>query len=428
MRLTLTLVLCASLGCGRRDAIVMSAPPDASPKADSAPLPPDDEEEMPPTKTPLPPPTPTPTVATCNVSCPRLEPIGPVVELMPPHEESMGQSAITYAGDRWYVAWGGRPTNVTHLQRLTRDGQPDGSALRIEGTTPAALQPNAAGDGLFLLGWVPPAYTAAGRMSSVHTLGLDLAATRPPILLRMPGTVLMGQSVEAGGAAGELLLTSVLDRPGGLVRQVRIPASATAGAVLSQRDWRPGPVDVVRSFDRIGDQQVFLDVAGGALRMRPLLDDGTIGAPTSILDIPAAEGRQVVFSRRVGNGWWVGAWAATNAPIVRLRAVDPQTRAGLGEVVTLKWPVGTPSDVVDANGTPMLLGHLAHQVHGISLVPVDAAARAACTPHAVLMDTLRGRYQTIRAIHFQGDTAGVTLDSWASGPRRVFFTRLRCKR
>ena len=427
MRPALALVLCASLGCGRRDVLRMSAPPlpDASRPADTVAPPPDDE--MIPPKTPLPGPL-TPIAADCNVSCPGLEPLGPLVELMPPHEESEGRSSVTFAGGHWYVAWGGRPSVVTHLQRLTSDGQPDGPSLRIEGTTPTALRPTAAGDGLFLLGWVAPAYTAAGYMTSVHSLGLDLAAAGPPILLRAPGTLIMGQSIELG-AAGELMVTNVLDRAGGLVREVRIPLAQPAGALLPQRDWRPGPVDSVIAFDRIGDQRVFLDVAGGALRMRSLLDDGTIGAATSIFEVPAAEGRQVVFSRRVGDGWWVGAWAATTGPLlVRLRAVDPQTRAAIGELITLKWPTAGPSAVVDANGTPMLLGHLASPGNGISLVPIDAAARAACPPSAVKVDGLAGRFQTIRAIHFQGDTAGVTLDSWLSGPRRVFFARLRCTR
>jgi hypothetical protein len=130
----------------------------------------------------------------------------------------------------------------------------------------------------------------------------------------------------------------------------------------------------------------------------------------------------------VGDGWWVGAWAATNAPTVRLRAVDPQTHAGLGEVITLKWPVAGPSAVIDANGTPMLLSHLTNPAAGVSLIPIDATARAACTPSTVRLDTQTGRFQTIRAIHFHGDTAGVAIDSWLSGPRRMFFTRLRCPR
>jgi hypothetical protein len=373
---------------------------------------------------------------TCNVSCPRLEAVGPAVELLPPHESSMGQAALTFTAGRWYVAWGGRPANVTQIQRLTAEAALDGPTVRIEGTTPRALLPGpTASAGPILLGWIPPAYTAAGRMTSLHRFAPDLGLAAPPLLARGPGSVLMRETSEVL-PGGDILVTSLLERPGGLVREVRFPLAAKAGEAAALRDWRPGRgVDSMSALDRVGDQRVVVEVAGGDLQVRPLLDDGRVGAPTSILEVPAAEKRQITFSKRVGDRYWIGAWAADHTPVVRMRAVDPVTLAPVGEPIRIVWPAAPPERLIDASGTPMLLGHLGQSPVGSSLVPIDPAARAACAPNMVFSPGLRGSHaQTLRAIHFEGDTAGVVLDAWRVVldtnivERRLFFSRLRCAR
>ena len=62
-----------------------------------------------------------------------------------------------------------------------------------------------------------------------------------------------------------------------------------------------------------------------------------------------------------------------------------------------------------------------------SLVPLDAGARAACRAHTVAVASLPDHYQTIRALHFNGDVAAVAIAAWdGTGASRLFFARLRC--
>jgi hypothetical protein len=103
----------------------------------------------------------------------------------------------------------------------------------------------------------------------------------------------------------------------------------------------------------------------------------------------------------------------------------------LGDVIVLSWPTGHPGSLVDANGTPMLLGNLQpFSAPGrASFVPIDVNTRAACAASTVVVPSLHDLHQTVRAVHFEGDIAGVTVDAWdGAGARRLFFTRLRCAR
>jgi hypothetical protein len=381
---------------------------------------------------PGPPPQPTPATASCNVSCPRLQVVGPVSELGLPHDGSNAQTAVTFADGRWYVAWGvGWPVQVTRVQRFTSDGIPEGPALNISGTAPGDLLVSQRAGELILLGAAGPAYTSMGSVTAIHRLGLDLQVRGRPILVRAPGTLGYGRDLETT-PSGELLVTSVLARPGGLVRELRIAADAAPGQELPRREWRPGSVDVVVGFQRLGEQRIFVDVAAGALGFRPLDADGTIGPATAVLQVPASETRQITFSQRVGDTTWVGGWEPKRGPIVRMRAVDPRTRQPTGEPIAISWPTDSPHQLIDASGTPMLLGTLTERTGPIraAFVPIDPAARAACVPSTVNVRTLPDRYQTVRSVYFQGDTAGVTVDTWGgpTGERRVFFTRLRCAR
>lgn len=363
----------------------------------------------------------------CSAACARLEAIGPVNELLLPRGDYGERSVVTFADGRWYAAWGGGQANATLVQRFTADGRTDGPALRIEGTTPYGLvSTRHAGGQLILFGSVPPAYTAAGAMWSVHRLNPDLERAGAPLLLRGPGTLHLGVTVETNDA-GELLWTSVLDRPGGLVREVRVAHGEGPKRAIAVRDWSPG-VDREGAFERIDGQGYFVDASQGALRIRALLDNGMLGAPRRVFDVPVSEGRQLVLSKRVGSRWYLGAHAARRGATVRMQALDTASLAPVGGLMELSWPGDGPYSLIDANGTPMLLGNLQpDKPSRASLVPLDVAARAACPASTIVVPSLPGQYQTIRALHFNGDVAGVTVAAWGNTVTpRVFFTRLRC--
>jgi hypothetical protein len=375
-------------------------------------------------------PQPTPLSPTCGAPCARLEAIAPVTELLMPHGDSAEASVVTFAGGRWYAAWGGRGrSNATLVQRFTAGGQADGPAVRVEGTAmPRALAatPHRGGQ-LILLGFVSPAYTAAGSMLSLHRFDLDLRTAGPPLLMRGPGTGLLADTVEVEDTGG-LRWTAVLDRTGILVREIRVPPDASPRQAVATRDWwlqanRSG------SFERIEGRDDLVDAELGSLRIRALLEGGALGVPRLIADLPAAEGRPLVFSRRVGGRWYVGAQAGTSQRTVRIQALDAPSLAPAGGLIELSWPGGYLEALIDAGGTPMLMGNL--QPFGApgrtSLVPLDVTARAACRANTIALPTKPGRYQMIRAIRSNGGEAGMTISEWGgTAPARLFFTRLRC--
>lgn len=204
------------------------------------------------------------------------------------------------------------------------------------------------------------------------------------------------------------------------------------GKQIAPHDWRTGADsgDAFGSaFERIDGQGYLIEASHGSLRIRALLDNSALGAPRPVFDVPAAEGRQLVLSKRIGWRWYVSAHAAKREPTVRIQAVDASSLAPVGSVFDLSWPNGSPYTLIDANGTPMLLGDLRpfRERNRSSLVPLDPTARAACSPTTVFVPSLPDEYQAIAAIHFNGDVAGVIVATWGStGAPRLFFTRLRC--
>lgn len=381
---------------------------------------------------------PTPSSRDCSAGCARLEVVGPVIELLLPREGDGNRSAaITFAGGHWFAAWSRGQSNATLVQRFTADGEIDGRTLRIEGTAaPRSLlwSPHAGGQ-LMHFGYVQPSYTAAGAMLSLHRWDLDLKPSGEPLLLRGPGTLRGHEMLEANDR-GEFLWTSMLDRPGGLVREILVPAGMPPGKRITPRDWRTGAAGrdaLDGAFESIDGQGYLIEVSHGSLRIRALLDNGALGAPRAVFDVPAVEGRQLVLSERIGRRWYVSARAAARRGPVRIQAVDASSLVPVGSVIDLSWPEGRPYSLIDADGTPMLEGSLSPvgRPSRSSLVPLDPTARAACPASTVFVPSLPDTHQAIGAIHFNGNVAGVIVTTWDStggstGAPRLFFTRIRC--
>jgi hypothetical protein len=355
--------------------------------------------------------------------------MAPVTELLMPEGDSAEQAAITFTGGHWYAAWGGRGTNMTIVQRFTTDGRIDGEALHLDGVaSPGALlaSPRAGGQ-VTLFAYAGGAYTAEGSMHSLHRLDGDLKTVGTPLLLRSPALLQMAVSIETN-AAGDLLWTAVLDRPGTLVRETLIDVDALPGQAIAVRDWWMG-VEREGAFERINGKGYFIDATQGALRIRELLDGGALGKPRIVFDIPPEEGRQLLLSERIGDRWYVGAFAVKQGGLVRIQALDTSSLAAVGSRIELSWPNDLPYSLVDANGTPVLLGclHPRGKASKVSFVPLDVNAGAACRANTIAVASLPGHYQTIRALHFNGDVAGVAIAAWDStGSSRLFFTRVRC--
>jgi hypothetical protein len=364
----------------------------------------------------------------CRAACPGVEAVGPVSELVIPGGGLVEQAAVTFAHGRWYAAWSGRHANATMVQRFARDGRIEGPALRIEGMAVRSFL-EASGE-IVLLGWVGPAYTAAGAMVAIHRLTADLEPVGAPVLLRSPGDGAFDFRLDTA-ANGELIATSLLDRKGMLVREVRVPPAVRTSGTLPSRDWWPG-VGREGALARLDGQPYFLDGSQGALRIRALQDGSVLGAPRLAFPIPVAEGRQIVFSRRVGDRWYVGAHAATSGPVVRVGALEPSTLDPDPRVIELLWPIGSPYGLVDGNGTPILLGSVDAGDRSIrpSLVPLDFASGAACGASTLSVPSVLESYQTVRALAFEGGVGAAVITAWGTTDfvSRAFFTRLRCAR
>jgi len=365
----------------------------------------------------------------CHAACSAVEAIGPVSELVMPGSDLVEQAAVTFAHGRWYVAWSGRRANATMVQRFTRDGRIEGPALRIEGMVAGAFTEAGSTVGeIVLLGWVAPAYTADGATLTVHRLTADLQPAADPVLLRAPADGAFDLDLVAG-SDGELLLTSLLDRKGMLVREVRVPRDARTERPLISRDWWPG-VGREGGLERIDGQPYFLDGSEGALRIRALRDGSVLDPPRLAFPVPVAEGRQIVLSQRIGDRWYAGAYPARSAPIVRVAALDAGSLAPLPHVIEFPWPNGSPYRLIDGNGTPMLLGSVESGDRSIrpSLVPLDFASGAACSASTLSVLSLLETYQTVRALDFEGDVGAAVITAWGTSDfaSRAFFTRLRC--
>ena len=367
------------------------------------------------------------TAATCTAPCACVEALGPESELFLPPGDRVDESAITFADGHWYVAWGANEARTTFVQRFTADGAIEGQALRIEGTLPKALTSPAQDSRQVLLsGWVWPAYTPAGSMMSIHRLGPTLASLGIPLLLRAPHVLAMSRSIEAD-ETGALIWTDLLDRPGGLVREVRLPPRVGTEQVVPSRTWRVGS-DRDGRFARVGGRPYVVDTAEGAVRVRRLLDDGRVGAVQRVIEVPATEGRQILLSEQVGNRWYVGARGVSQDQPVRVQALDSQSMAPVGRLIEMRWPGQGPYFLADANGTALLVGALPGGGPGqMGVVALDPASGTACPVNALVLPSLPGYYVMIRAIHFEGDIGGMTVSAHSSsGAGRAFFTRLRC--
>jgi hypothetical protein len=368
------------------------------------------------------------TSATCSAPCACVEALGPVSELLVPSGDRVEQSAVTFADGSWYVAWGAAEAKSTFVQRFTADGAIEGQALRIEGTLPNGLTSTAyESHQMILSGWVWPGYTPAGSLMSIHRLRPTLASSSIPLLLRAPHGLALSRSIEAD-KTGTLIWTDLLDRPGGLVREVRLPPRVGTKQVVVSRNWRVGS-DRDGRFARVDGRPYVVDVAEGAVRVRRLLDNGQMGVGQRVIEVPQTDGRQILLSEQVGNRWYVGARGVSQDPPVRVQALDSQSMAPVGRLIEIRWPGQGPYFLADANGTAMLVGVLPSEggPGHVSMVPLDAASGTACPANAPVLPLLPGYYAMIRAVHFQGGIGGMTVSATAnSGAARAFFTRLRC--
>jgi hypothetical protein len=263
-------------------------------------------------------------------------------------------------------------------------------------------------------------------MAAIHRLTPDLEPLGEPLLLRGPGAGAFGSNAVRGDG-GEILSAGVHSRKGTLVREVRLPADARADRPLAARDWWPG-VEEWGALERVEGQLYFIDGSQGALRIRALQSGGVVGSPQLAFPVPVAEGRQIVLSQRVGDRWYVGAYPARSAPIVRVAALD--RLAPVSGVIEFPWPSGSPYRLVDGNGTPMLLGSVDAGERSIrpSLVPLDFASGAVCSASTLSVSTLLEPYQTVRALDFTDGVGAAVITVWGTSDfaSRAFFTRLRC--
>lgn len=370
---------------------------------------------------------PAPLAATCSVTCPRLDAVGPLVELDGPFDDrGLAGASIAFADGHWYAVWGSSAPPVVRLQRFTADGQVDGDTRIINGSAAGPLLANGANE-LTLVGWVPEAYTPGGYMRSVFALAPDLSPRRPPLLVRSPGVVRHAVDFVLDGDA--LVVTEIDARPSALVRELRVDGASVRGQVPA-RDWHPATASDSRGVARFGDERFFLDVADGALRTTPLLEEGALGEPRRAFDLPTGPGlRYVVFGAQVAGAWWVAARGVrADARTVKLARLDPATRDPLGPPIELDWPGGNASALLDVNGTPMLRGRV--EPLGApsrdSFVPVDESARAACAPIMVSLASSPRNYPTVRAVHFEGAEGAAVVDVLDEERQHTYFTRLRC--
>ncbi|WP_394833493.1 hypothetical protein LVJ94_44000 [Pendulispora rubella] len=378
---------------------------------------------------------PSPMTDACQTTCTGLTVVGSVVELQPPFEDSGGDSSVTFGKGNWYVAWGGRPALVTQIQRFTADGKPAGATRRVERTTPGQLVWNPRGDGeLDLLAeWWP----ANDAMTDAAWLRFDpnLAPTAGAFRIQEVKTIRYGYDrLEIQGT--RLERTSTLDRTQPMVRLQRLDPAGGAGQRIEQSDWYAPSKSSWLAVNRVGDKRLVAYAADGALQVAGLGANGSLGTPSRAIEGLAATPSVLVRSAMVGKDLWVAAFVSEQPPsiprTVLLRRIDPATLAVLdAEPIRIAWPTGHPSDLIAANGTLALVGDLEGDRSPLrwSFVPVDTQARAVCRPSTVVVVPDRSAHQTIRAVHFEGDTAGVTLDTWTgSGPRHMYFTRLACTR
>jgi len=380
---------------------------------------------------------PSPMTDACQAACAQLEGAGPLVELQAPFEESGGDSSVTFGKGQWYVAWGGRPSLVTQIQRFAADGQPVGMTRRLERTTPEQLVWNPQGEGeldLFAGAWPG----SDGQRPDAAWLRFDANV----VPLAGAFRILEARTMRYGYDQLEILgsrleRTNLLDRIQPMVRLHRFDPAGGAAQTVEQHDWYTPSNKRGMAVEHIGDKRFVIYSADGAVQVAELPAKGPMGAPRRILEgFSDTEMASLgVRSTKVGNDWWIGAFVNASNPAVYgrviVRKVDPRTLTGQDEPIRITWPTGYASDLIDANGTLAVGGNLepTSSRSRWSFVPIDVAARAVCHPSTVTVSSEAGASQTVRAMHFEGDTAGVTLDTWAgSGPRHMFFTRLACTR
>jgi hypothetical protein len=218
-----------------------------------------------------------------------------------------------------------------------------------------------------------------------------------------------------------------------LVREMTVNLSNLAETPIL-RDWHipeAGPgAGMFYRYQRIGDQRFLVFYSKRAIRVAELEADGTVGIAAKVLETNFEDDNVIVMSKLVGTSWWVGGYSSrSNAPTtLHLRKIDPKTRSGIGDEIPIAWPLGHPGELVDANGTPMMLTTLVQNgAMRPALYPIDESTRAVCRPSTFTITKYQEQYQSIRAHHLVGDTMGMMLDSWANGARRMFFARAACR-
>jgi hypothetical protein len=373
---------------------------------------------------------PTPSTDQCASTCGTISVTGKAWALAPPFDDSSGDASVAFGDGHWYVAWGGRPAIATQVQRFTSDGEIDGVGKKITGTTPLALGWLANAHQLELRGWIPPAYTGAGYMESYHRFDAALAPVGDPTLLRTPGDLRTVQAWDL--SSGSLVTTTVLNRTEPLAREIVLDPAAGVNQTPVQKQWFiDKSASEFLAVEHIGGRRLAVVYDGTNLVVIPLADDGTKGEPKVILNGPLEQTNVSVQSVQIGSSWWIGAWSnAYGQTTLHFVSVDPTTLAPASTPFAIAWPSGTPFQLVNANGSLAVLGSIEPDQKPTlpALVPIDTSKGAACRPNELLLADQRSAYQGIRAIHFEGATAGAVFETWgsATGSEQEYFARLSC--
>jgi hypothetical protein len=373
---------------------------------------------------------PTPSTDQCSSTCSTLSVIGKVSALGAPIDDSAGDAAVTFGDDHWYVAWGGRPAIATQIQRFTADGEIDGTAKKIAGTTPSSLGWLASSHQLVLEGWVPPAYSRAGYMESFHRFDAALTPVGDPMLMRTPMDQRLLEAFDT--SSGPMIITSVGDRIQPLVREIVIDPAAGVNQTPAQKQWfMSGSASEFLAVQRASDKRIAVMYDGTNLTASTLADDGSKSAPKTILNGPFEITNVGIQSLLIGNTLWIGAWAnKSGGTTVHLVTIDPNTLAPASPAFALAWPSGTPNELVNGNGALVIRGTIEPDGKPSlpALVPIDTNRGAACRPIELALADQRTAYQDIRALHFEGAIAGAVFETWGgqTGSEKEYFARLSC--
>lgn len=378
---------------------------------------------------------PSPTTDTCQSTCANLEVVGPTSLLVSSTGHAVATAAITYGNDAWFVAWSAGTDRITRLQRFDRTGSPDGPTKQIDATRAASLalqeQPTAE---LLLHGAPAPFDHSLGWSDTIHRL--DPSSLEPvgaPFSIRTASVVSdPGALVPEGGGSTTLLQT--LTRAVPVVREIQLSPSLGTSQTPVLRDWFVASAKPPIIPMHIGPRRLVTFHEALGVSVAPLEDGGTVGPATSVVDgFPTVNGEvrwYEVWSRVIGSAWWVGAVVGNESggQTIRVRRVDPETRQPIGETVAVEWNAGRPSELIDANGSPVIVGTLGRNTGPlVSFVPLDVDQRATCRPSTVRLESGAVDLVSLLRHRFVGDTGGVLLIPANAEARGAYFALLRCR-